>query len=279
MGLDDRPGDTDEGGTAHLIGVQLGLEGVEPRHDAQGRQLGQQVLLEHGFQGASGERAYALHGFQQHIAGEAVADDDVAPALDGLLGLNVADEVQVSRRVGLPQPAQGLLLEIGALAVLGADVQQSHTGPLYPKHPVGVVAAQIGELYQIFRGTLGVGAAVDEYRLTGGGGNYRGHGRPTDAPDALDDEGSAGEQSAGAAGGDHGVGPAVPQHGQSHAHGGVLLPAEHRGGVVAHLHRLSGVDDLHALGQRLFAAGLQRLQNSGGVAGEGDVHAPALLTG
>ena len=43
-------------------------------------------------------------------------------------------------------------------------------GALDPKHPVGVVAAQIGELYQVLRGTLGVGAAVDENRLTGGGG-------------------------------------------------------------------------------------------------------------
>ena len=32
VGLDDGPGDADEGGAPHLVGVQLGLEGPQPRH-------------------------------------------------------------------------------------------------------------------------------------------------------------------------------------------------------------------------------------------------------
>ena len=38
------------------------------------------------------------------VAGEAVGDDDVAAALDGLLGLDVADEVQVALLRSLTQP-------------------------------------------------------------------------------------------------------------------------------------------------------------------------------
>ena len=142
----------------------------------------------------------------------------------------------------------------------------------------GVKAAQIGELQQVLRRTLGVGAAVDQHAASGGGGHDRSHGGPANAPHTLGNEGSAGQQRAGGAGGDKGVALAVPQQGQAHAHGAVLLPAEHRGGIVLHGNFLGGGHDIHALRQLLYAALGERFPDGGLVAGEGDVHAPALLS-
>ena len=276
MGLDDGPGDADEGGAPHLVGVQLGLECPQPRHHHGGGQLGQQVLPENIPQGVTGKGAHALHGLEQDVAGEAVGDDDVAAALDGLLGLDVADEVQVALLPGLAQQGQSLLLQVRALAVLRADVQQAHPGALQSQHPAGIEAAQIRKLHQVLRGALGVGPAVDEHSLAAGGGDHRGHSRPADAPDALGDQGGPGQQGPGGPGGNQGIGLAVPQQGQAHAHGGVLLVPEHLGGVVAHLHRLRGVDDLHPPGDGVVAAVPQGPENGLGVAGQQHLHAPVL---
>lgn len=57
----------------------------------------------------TGKGTHALHSLEQDVAGEAVGDDDVAAALDGLLGLDVADEVQVALLPGLAQQGQSLL--------------------------------------------------------------------------------------------------------------------------------------------------------------------------
>ena len=142
----------------------------------------------------------------------------------------------------------------------------------------GVKAAQIGELQQIFRCTLGVGAAVDQHGPAGNSGHNGGHGRPPDAPDALGDKGRAGQQRAGGAGGDKGVSLAFPQQRQPHTHGGVLLAAEYRGGIILHGDLLGGGHDIHALRQRSDAALDQCLPDGSFVSGQGNVHTPALLS-
>ena len=142
----------------------------------------------------------------------------------------------------------------------------------------GVKAAQIGELQQIFRRTLGVGAAVDQHGPAGNSGHNGGHGRPPDAPDALGDKGRAGQQRAGGAGGDKGVSLSVPQQRQPHTHGGVLLAAEYRGGIILHGDLFRGGHDVHPLRQRGNAALGQRLPDGSFIPGQGDVHTPALLS-
>ena len=107
---------------------------------------------------------------------------------------------------GLAQQGQSLLLQVRALAVLRADVQQAHPGLLHPHEPLGVKAAQIGELQQVLRGAVGVGAAVAENGMASGGGEYRPHGRPANAPDPLHQQGGPRQQRAGGAGGDGAAG-------------------------------------------------------------------------
>ena len=167
-------------------------------------------------------------------------------------------------------------MQVRALAVLRADVQQAHPGALQSQDPSGIEAAQVRELQQILRRTLGVGPAVDEHGPAAGGGNHRGHRRPADAPDALGNQGGPSQQRAGGPGGNQGVGLTVPQQGQAHAHGRVLLVAKHLGGIVAHVHGLRGVDDLHSMGDGIMAAVPQGPENGLRVAGEQHLHAPVL---
>ena len=142
-----------------------------------------------------------------------------------------------------------------ALGRFCADIQQSHSGTLHPHEPPGIEIAQIGKLQQVLRRTVGVGAAVAEDGMTCGRGDHRPHGRPADAPDPLDQQGSPRQQRPGGACGDECVPLPVFQHGQPHRQGGVLLALERSGRVVAHLHHLCGVDDLHALRQEAGQAG------------------------
>ena len=92
-----------------------------------------------------------------------------------------------------------------------------------------------------------------------GRGNHRPHGRPADAPDPLHQQRGSRQQGAGGAGGDKGVPLPVFQHGQPHRQGGVLLALECRGRIIADLHHLFGVDNLHALRQWLGQAGTDGL--------------------
>ena len=169
-------------------------------------------------------------------------------------------------------------LKGGALGGLGPDVQQAHLGLRAAQHMLGVVGAHVGKLEQVLRGTLGVGPAVDEDGPAVPGGHHGSQGGPADAPDALDHQGGPGEQGPGGAGGDKGVPLPAFQQVQSHGEGGVLLLPEGGGGVVAHLHHLAGVGDLHPGGQVLDAVVLQHLQNGLAPAHQGDVH-PVLLVG
>lgn len=104
--------------------------------------------------------------------------------------------------VGLGEQSVGGLLELHALAWLGADVQQAHPGVLDAQKPPGVVSAHKGELEQVLRGALGGGPAVNEDHVPPGIGHHRGQGRPADAPDAFDEQGGRRQQGSGGTGGD-----------------------------------------------------------------------------
>ena len=148
--------------------------------------------------------------------------------------------------MGLLEQSKGLVLQHPALGILGAHIQKAHPGTLASHHALGIEAAHIGKLQEVFGGALHVGAAVDEHDAVFPGGKYGGHGGPADAADALYGEGRAGEQGAGAAGGDESISPAVLQEGQGHGHGGILLAAGGGAGIVFHGDDVPGVRDLNA---------------------------------
>lgn len=164
------------------------------------------------------------------------------------------------------------MLKLGALMLLGAVAQQADARRSDTKHGAGIIAAHIGKLQQILRRAVGVGAAVDEHDARVSVRQNGSQRRAADAVNALDDERGAGEQCAGAAGGDDRVALAVTQHVERDRHGSVLLAAGGRAGVVVHGDDFAGVDDLE-LGLFVAQAGL----NGGALADEHDLRTQLLL--
>ena len=273
VGLDDGLGDADEGGAAHLAGVHHLLEIPQAAGNQHRRQLGEQVLLEHGLELLCHEAAGALHGLEEDVAGVAVGHDHVHLAVHRLPGLHVAHEVDAPGLARLGEQGVGLPLEVGALGGLGANVEQAHLGLGALEHPLGVIGAHKGELEQILRRTLRRGAAVDEHRAAAAGRHHRGHGRPADAPDALDHQRGRRQQRPRAARGDKGRPVPVLQQVQAHGQGGVLLLLKGGGRVVAHLHHLGGVDNLQPRGQFADAVLLEHLEDVLPPAHQNDFHA------
>ncbi|CAN3961792.1 signal peptidase I, partial [Dysosmobacter welbionis] len=164
MGLDHRLLDPQEGCAAHLAGIQQLFHLPQIPFHQTGGQLGLGAGEEHLLQGLEQELAYALHGFQHHIAGEAVGNDHIGGAHHGLVGLHIADEVDAAGLPSLFQQGVGLMAQGVALLLLRTDVQKAHPGLFDAHDPLGVVAAQVRKLEQVLRRALGVGAAVAEDR-------------------------------------------------------------------------------------------------------------------
>ena len=117
MGLDHRLLDPQEGCAAHLAGIQQLFHLPQIPFHQTGGQLGLGAGEEHLLQGLEQELAYALHGFQHHIAGEAVGNDHIGGAHHGLVGLHIADEVDASCLAGRPQQLIGLVAQRVALGL------------------------------------------------------------------------------------------------------------------------------------------------------------------
>ena len=165
------------------------------------------------------------------------------------------------------------MLQSAALGALGAYVEQAHSGQVAAHDLFGVKAAHEGKLQEVLRRALHIGAAVDEHDPMLPGGQYGGQRRPANAPDALDRQGRAGEQRAGAAGGNHRVALALFQQIQGHGHGRVLFPPGGGAGVVLHGDDLSGVHNIDLRAALVFQAGAHILR----AAHQRDLHAQALL--
>ena len=63
-----------------------------------------------------------------------VTSTSAGPLADGLPALNVAHKADAPGLVGLGEQSVGGLLELHALAGLGADVQQAHPGFSMPRN-------------------------------------------------------------------------------------------------------------------------------------------------
>ena len=116
--------------------------------------------------------------------------------------LHVARKVEAA----FLQQSIGRVLQIAALMFLGAHIEQAHRHPLSAaQHPGHVQAAHMGKLQQHLRTAIHIGAGVDEHEGTVGGGHEGGQRRPGHTLDALDQEGGAHDESAGASGGNESI--------------------------------------------------------------------------
>ena len=162
--------------------------------DAQGPQLGDEALLEHRLELLGQEAAGSLHGLEKNISRVAVGHDHVHLAVDRLPGLHIARKIDAALVPRLFEELVGLPLQVSALGRLRADVQQPHPRLRAAHDMFCVIGAHKSELEQIFRRTLGGGAAVDEDRASLARGDHGRHGRPADALDALYQERRRGQE-------------------------------------------------------------------------------------
>src|SRR5438093_7250346 len=137
---------------AVFLPVDARAQPVErPAHE-QRPEHRQRVALHLVAHGATEEARRALGGLQEHVAGEAVGDDDVARALEQVATLDRTDEVEVARRL---DQRQRLLDQLVALALLLADREQSHPRVLVPEQVAREAGPHVGELHQPRRLHLG----------------------------------------------------------------------------------------------------------------------------
>ena len=115
--------------------------------------------IEFGLDQPQDEVSYRFVELQQDVSGETIADQDVARPFEDLATLDVADEVEP--RVGSEQPV-GLLGQLVALLGLFPDIEKADSGRLQPQHVGHVDPTEVGELNEVPRLAVDVGAGVEQ---------------------------------------------------------------------------------------------------------------------
>ena len=241
MGLDDGLGDAHQRCAADLVDVHGSLHGGKVVFQHGRGQLVFCAGVENALERLHHVFDHALGALEENVAGKAVADDHIHVAREDAGAFDVADEAQAALLARLPEQSEGLMLQLAALGILGADIEKADAGIVAAHELSRVEAAHEGKLQQVLGGALHVRAAVDEHDAVLARGQYRGHGRAADAADALDRERCPGEERAGRARGDDRVAFAVFQAIERHGHGGILFAAGRGAGVVLHGDDLAGV--------------------------------------
>ena len=152
----------------------------------------------------------------------------------------------------------GFLLQLSALALLRAVVDQRDARAFDPHDLFHIDAAHDAELLQHFRTAFGVRAAVHQNRMAGVRRQQRCHRRALDALDPARDHRGTDQQRAGIAGGYKCIALAVGQRLHADCHGAVLLRLDHIGRLILHRDDLVGMEQRDAV-QRDSVFGSQRL--------------------
>ena len=253
MAFDDQPVEAEEHRAIVVIGVEMDLEHVQRglrqgeaglRAERRGEGTAQQV---------GDEAGGALGGLQGDIAREAVGDHDIDFAARQLVALGKA--IEAHRQVGcLAQHRGGFLELVGALQLLGADVEQLDPGRCDFEHGAGIGGAHDRELDEVLRVAFGVGAKVEHDQvLVAEAGQQRSEGGAVDPRHGAQRELGDGHQRAGVAGRQGGVGMVVLHRVDRHAHRRAARPADRLARLFARGDCLGRVVDGDRAGDRLVA--------------------------
>src|SRR5262249_2995367 len=158
---------------------------------------------------------HAFGDFERDVADEAVADDHVATAVVEIAAFDVADEVDRQ----LLEQREHFFRQLVALALFFADGEQADAGLRLLEDATVIDVAHDGELGEIGRFAVDVGADVDD----DGGGTVRsrkdaGERRTIDTGERTEDDLGGGHACAGVAGGNEAGGFAVTDEAQTDAH-------------------------------------------------------------
>jgi hypothetical protein len=132
VALEHQAAQAEQGGAVVAAVIDPVLQAIEHRQGGERRQFGQRVAGEFLLDEAGEHRRKSLGRLQRDIADEAVADDDVAAALEDVVAFDIAVEVDQPGRSRRAQQLAGLLDRIAALDRLFADVEQPTVGSFLP---------------------------------------------------------------------------------------------------------------------------------------------------
>ena len=144
--------------------IDAALETVQHRQGHQCRHAGQQIAREFLFDEAGQHRRQPFGRLQHHVADETVANNNVSRALEDIVALDIAVEVQMPARRRKAQQFTGLLDDLVPLDRLFADVEQPHRRVFLAVHGRRQRAAHHGKLKQVFGAAVDVGPQVEHGR-------------------------------------------------------------------------------------------------------------------
>ena len=205
---------------AQPVERRAGEQVAEAGGDGGGEDLAQEVAH---------QLERALAGLERDVAGEAVGHHHVHRAGGDVVALDEAVELRAD--VALAQDLGGQAQALVALQLLRADVEQAEGGRGQAEHGAGEDLAHDGELDQVARVALHVGAEVEHHHVAARRGADGGERRPVDLRQRLDHDLGQRHQRAGVAGGDH-AGRLARRHGvDRQAHGAVPALPQRGGGL------------------------------------------------
>ena len=126
VGDDDGSGHAQERRAAVDLRIHVLLKGLERGDQGDGGELIPDARLDDTLEPAAHRVGRALGGLEDDIADEAIADDDVGLTLKDIVPFDIALEAD-ARGVGA-QEGEGVLGELVALAIFGADAHQADGG-------------------------------------------------------------------------------------------------------------------------------------------------------
>ncbi len=154
---------------AKIVEGAAGEQRADLRGDGAGERFAQYV---------ADEAADAFAGLEGDVAHEAVADDDVGVAVEDVAAFDVADEIDGQSL----EQRQSFAGEVVALGFFFADGEQADARLVNLEHAAGVHFAHDGELLEVVRLAIDVGAYVEKHtRIAFGRGHGRGEGGTVDA--------------------------------------------------------------------------------------------------
>ena len=230
----------EQGRAAIFAVVEAAAELVEGAAGEQRAHLGGHGAGKRLAQHFAHKAAYALAGFERHVADKAVADDDVGQAAEDVAALHVADEADGQRL----EQRKGLAGEVVALGLFFADGEQADARLVDFEHGAGIHLAHQRELGQILGFAVHIGAHVEQHAgISGGTGHGVGQGRAVDAGQRTQHHLGGGHGRAGIARGDKARRLALAHQLEAHAHGAVALGSHRLGRLFVHADAFRGMVD------------------------------------
>jgi hypothetical protein len=188
---------------------------------------------------ASKPPIFRLGGFENHVADETVADDDIGVPVVDIAPLGVADEVETR----LFQNAEGLFRELVALSFFFTNRQEADARRFDVEEHLRVKVTHDRELAKVTWLGVDVRTDVEEKRVSLQAGKDRCKRRTAHAFDHAHHCPRRGPGRAGVAGGNECLRAPLGHQIRAHAHRRVPLPAQRRQRGVLHCDDLSRVDD------------------------------------